>query len=78
MKIKKVIQLFFRVAILISLISTSSPKSFQEKKCNEKRKGSPTACAIKAFHVFPGKPLSNTDRKFLPNKLTHHPFYKNK
>lgn len=36
---------------------------------------SPISSAIRTFYVFPGKALTQADKKFLPNILTNHPFY---
>lgn len=66
MKTIKIIQIYFRLSIILSLIGIAYSGSLQKN---------PITCAIRSFYVFPGKPLTQADKKFLPNILTNHPFY---
>ena len=66
MKIIKFIQTYVRLTIILSLIGIAFSGNAQK---------SPVSCAIRTFYVFPGKPLTQADKKFLPNILTNHPFY---
>ena len=66
MKTKKFIQRCVRLSIIFSLMSIAFPGNLPK---------SPISCAIRTFYVFPGKALTQADKKFLPNILTNHPFY---